>query len=54
MLLMEAGSSELLFWGGVAIMAIVVVMAVVCIIIFGITGRKLKRKMEDEYGTLEP
>lgn len=43
-------SSELLFYCGLAIMVIVLILTVVCIIVFIITGRGLKEKLIREYG----
>ena len=42
--------SELLFYGGLVIMAAAVLAMVICTVIFTFTGRKLKRKLEQEYG----
>lgn len=43
--------SELFLYGGIALMGAVSVMAVVCIGIFIFTGRRLKKKLEEEYGS---
>lgn len=43
-------SSEMLLYGGIAIMVGSAVLAMLCIAIFKMTGRKLKRKLEQEYG----
>lgn len=42
--------SELLFYGGLACMAAAAVTGAACIVIFIATGRRLKRKLEEEYG----
>lgn len=42
--------SEFWLYGGIAIMAAVCVLAVLCTVIFVITGKRLKRKLEQEYG----
>lgn len=42
--------SQLLFWGGIGIMSGAAVLAVVCLIVFILTGQKLKKKLEQEYG----
>lgn len=42
--------SEMLFYGGLAVMAAVAVMAVLCMALFMFTGRKLRKKLEQEYG----
>lgn len=47
---MAAVSSEALFWGGIALMGAAFFLMIVCIIVFLITGRKLKARLEEEYG----
>lgn len=42
--------SEWLFWGGIGVMAGVLVLAVICLAVFIITGKRLKKKLEKEYG----
>lgn len=42
--------SELLFYGGLATMGAAVAAALLCIVIFRVSGRKLKKKLEQEYG----
>lgn len=42
--------SEWFFYGGIAVMAAAAVLAVLCIVIFTCTGRRLNRKLEQEYG----
>lgn len=42
--------SELFFYGGVGIMAAAGVLMALCIIVFTCTGRRLKKKLEQEYG----
>ena len=42
--------SELLFYFGILIMIVTIIVAVTSIIIFFCTGRRLKRKLEQEYG----
>lgn len=42
--------SELLFYGGITVMAADVAAGILCAVIFHITGRKLKQKLEQEYG----
>lgn len=46
----DLSSSEMLLYGGIAIMVASAVLAILCIVIFKMTGRKLKRKLEQEYG----
>ena len=43
-------NSELLFFAGVAVMAIAVIAAIICVIFFILTGRSLKERLEQEYG----
>lgn len=42
--------SELLFYGGLAAMGVAAILAVLGIVIFTFTGRKLKKILEQEYG----
>ena len=42
--------SEKLLYGGISAMAAVAVLAVAGIIIFTLTGKKLRKKLEKEYG----
>lgn len=42
--------SESLFYAGIFLMLIVVVSAVICMIMFRYTGKKLKKKLDEEYG----
>ena len=42
--------SELFFYGGIAMMAAAGILAGLCITIFTCTGRRLKKKLEQEYG----
>lgn len=41
---------EVMFFGGIAIMAFGAVALVVGLILFGISGKKLNKKMNDIYG----
>ncbi len=45
--------SELLFYGGIVIMSAAAVLAVAGTVIFYITGRKLKKNLEKEYGKMD-
>ncbi len=42
--------SEVLFYGGIAVMAGTAILAVVSLAVLIGTGRRLKRKLEKEYG----
>ena len=43
-------SSELLFYGGVAVMALAALGGVTATIVFTLSGRRLRRKLEQEFG----
>lgn len=43
-------SSEILFYGGIALMGLAAVGAVASAVIFKATGKKLKDILEQEYG----
>ena len=42
--------SELLFYGGILVMAMAALGGIVSAAIFAVTGRRLKRKLEAEFG----
>lgn len=42
--------SELFLYGGIAVMALAGILTVVCCVLFSVTGRRLKKKLEQEYG----
>lgn len=42
--------SEMLFYGGIVMMVVCAVLAVLRVVLFVVAGRKLKRKLEEEYG----
>lgn len=44
--------SELLLYGGVTAMAVAVLLAIISIVVFRCTGKKLKAKLIKEYGEL--
>jgi len=46
----EVSGSELLFYGGIACIATAVVLAVAAAVVLHITGKRLKHKLEEEYG----
>lgn len=48
----DLSSSELLLYGGLIIMIAAVISAVLCISVFIFSGRKLKDKLEREYGKI--
>lgn len=45
--------SEMLLYGGIAVMAAAVVAAIVCVVVFRCTGRKLRSTLEQKYGKLK-
>ena len=45
--------SQWLLWGGIAVMATAAAAAAACMIVFAITGRRIKKKLEEEYGRLQ-
>lgn len=45
--------SELLFYGGLIGMGTTMILALLAAVIFRITGKKLKRKLEEEYGKIQ-
>ena len=45
--------SELILYGGIAAMVLSGILALLCITVFSITGRKLKEQLEKEYGKPE-
>lgn len=42
--------SELWFYGGIVLMAVAVVLALLCIVMFRISGKRLRNKLEKDYG----
>ncbi|MCI9143769.1 MAG: hypothetical protein HFH87_14345 [Lachnospiraceae bacterium] len=42
--------SEIMFYGGIAVMCLTAVAAVCCVILFKITGKKIRKILEQEYG----
>lgn len=48
-----ASESELLLYGGILIVALAVVLAVICMITFTLTGRKIKSRLEKDYGKIQ-
>ena len=46
-------ASQLLFYGGIGVMALAVLAAVLAGVVFTLSGRRLRRKLEEEYGEME-
>lgn len=42
--------SELFFYGGIAVMAVAGILMALCAVLFVCTGRRLRKKLEQEYG----
>ena len=42
--------SELLFYGGISVMLLAVAAAILAAVLFAISGRRLRRKLEEEFG----
>lgn len=45
--------SELLLYGGIALMGVALLFGVLCMVVFRYSGQKLKKKLEQEYGKLQ-
>lgn len=46
----ELSRSELLFYGGIALMVAAAALAILALIVFRISGCRLRKKLEQEYG----
>ena len=46
-------SSEMLLYGGIALMIVVFVLAILCGVVFRITGQRIRKNLEQEYGKLK-
>ena len=46
-------ASEWLFYGGIIAMSVSVVLFILCIVFFGFKWKKLKKKLEQDYGVLK-
>lgn len=53
MVWMEMTGSEQLFLGGIALMGAAAVLTVVWLAVFSVTGKRLKKRLEQEYGKPE-
>lgn len=47
---MGSVSCELIFYGGIAVTVAACVLALICAVIFALTGKKLRKRLEEEYG----
>lgn len=50
--MVQISISEGLLYGGFAAMGAAVILGIICALVFGRTGRKLKKKLTEEYGKL--
>lgn len=48
--MIELSCSEWLFYGGIVVMILTAVLAVLRIIIYILSGKRLKKKLDQEYG----
>lgn len=44
--------SEMLFYGGIAIIAVTALLSLLCVEVFTFTGKKIREKIEREYGKI--
>lgn len=51
--MLHLSGSELLFWGGIVVMVEALGLGIVCGAVLFVSGRKLKRKLEQEYGKIQ-
>lgn len=51
--MLNLSGSELLFYGGLVIMAIAIIFTLLLIIISNFTGQKLQKALEQEYGKIK-
>ncbi|MBR1476551.1 MAG: hypothetical protein IJ608_01125 [Lachnospiraceae bacterium] len=47
------GEIEKFIYGGISLMVLAIVLAVLCIIVFSITGKRIKKRLTKEYGEPE-
>ncbi len=45
--------SQWLFWGGIGAMVLVAVLGMMSVVVFAFTGRRIQKKLEQEYGKPE-
>ncbi len=48
--MLNMSGSEYLLWGGATVMAVSVGMGLLAMTVFFFTGRKIKKRLEQEYG----
>lgn len=47
---MAMDSSELIFYCGIALAVAAVIIALICAAVFAVTGKRLRKRLEQEYG----
>jgi len=45
--------SELLLYGGITVMSVTIILAIISIVTFILTGWKIKNRLEKDYGEIE-
>ncbi len=50
--MVDLSSSEMLFYGGIAVMVVAVVALLIALPVFKSTGKKINKQLEQEYGKL--
>lgn len=51
--MLDLSSGQLLLYGGIGLIVAAAVAAIVCIVIFAITGKRINGQLEHDYGKLE-
>ena len=46
----QVTSSQIIMYAGIASMLAAIILAIICAVVFHITGKKLKQKLNEEYG----
>ncbi len=49
-ILINISLTEIFLYGGIALMAVAVFFAAVCLVVFIHSGKKLKKKLKEDYG----
>lgn len=53
MIMLAKEQLQLLLYGGTALAAIAAAVGIICIVVFILTGRKIKKALERDYGKLD-
>lgn len=51
--MLNLSNGQMLMNGGIGLMAASVITAIICTVIFSITGKKINKELEDDYGKPE-